>query len=952
MSTSVFRVAALTAALALFITTPVPLTAQVAAQAPARQPAFAPSDPLPFDTAVTRGTLPNGLTYYIRKNTRPEKRVMLQLAVKAGSIDETDEQQGLAHFLEHMAFNGSRHFKPGELIATLESTGARMGPHVNAYTSFDETVYMFQVPTDKPDIVQKGLQALADVGGGLTLDPKEIDKERGVVIEEWRGGLGAAARIRDQQIPVLFHKSKYAERLPIGKPEVLKSFTPEQLRAFYVRWYRPDRMALVVVGDIDPTQMESQVKAMFAGFRKPATPAPERSYEIPLPSEMLVKVATDPEATQSSISIVRKRTTGKDEHVADYRRNLTEELVEQMLNERFDELSRKKDAQFLGASAYDSALGPKVSLFTLGAAVEEGKLAPGLAALESESNRVKQFGFGASELDRAKKWQLASYERAYNERDKSESEGFASEYVSHFLTGEPAPGIEYEHGLVQSLVPSISAAEVADAARALFADNSRAVLAVSPQKTGLAVPGETELRDALTRADAVAVTAWKDAGSGKALIDSLPDPGAIKDRREIEPLGVTVVRFANGVEAWLKPTDFKNDQVLFSLVAQGGASLASSDRYLESLLAPALVQLSGLGGHNAVDLQKLLAGKIAGARASVALSTHSIAGSANPANLATALQLLYLSFTAPRNDEEAFGIIRKQLDATYANRDSNPALLYGEKVAQVNSGNHYTAQPITLERLAQLDRDAMATFYRERFSNAADFTFLMVGTFKIGEALPLVARYVGSLPSKGEPSSKPKDVGFRFPAVNEKATVEKGREPKVSTQISFFADPQPDPSELTRLTSANDVLEIALRDILREELGETYTVSVVLQQELHQRGGGHVAIQFTAAPQNLQKMTDRVLQEVQRLQKDGPSEDLTNRAKETARRDHETGMKQNGYWLSRLQSAKLLGLDPVTHFLEREKRIASVTPANIREMFVKYYPMNRYTIVTLLPEPK
>ena len=944
----ILRAGALTAALTTFITPAVPIVAQT----PAQQPTFAPSDPLPFDATVTKGTLPNGLTYYIRKNGRPEKRVMLQLAVKAGSIDESDDQQGLAHFLEHMAFNGSRNFKPGELIATLESTGARMGPHVNAYTSFDETVYMFQVPTDKPEIVQKGLQALADVGGGLTLDPKEIEKERGVVIEEWRGGLGAAARIRDQQIPVLFYKSKYAERLPIGKPEVLKTFTPEQLRAFYTRWYRPDRMALVVVGDIDPAQMESQVRTMFGAMQKPTAPAPPRSYEIPLPTEMLVKVATDPEATQSSVSIVRRRPSGKDERVADYRRTMTEQLVEQMLNERFDELSRKKDAQFLGASAYDSRLGPGVSLFTLGASVEEGKLSQGLAALEIESNRLKQFGFGAAELDRAKKWLLASYERAYNERDKSESGSFASEYVSHFLTGEPSPGIEYEYRLVQSLVPPITAAEVAEAARTLFADTSRAVLAVSPQKQGLAIPTEAQLRDALVKANAVAVTAWKDAGSGKALMDTVPDPGSVTERREIEPLGVTVVRFANGLEAWLKPTDFKNDQVLFSLVAQGGASLAAPERYLDALLAPALVQLSGVGGHNAVDLQKLLAGKIAGARASVGLSTHSIAGSASPANLETGLQLLYLTFTAPGNDEEAFGIIRKQLDATYANRDSNPALLYSEKVAQVNSGNHYTSQPITLERLAKLDRSAMAAFYRERFSNAADFTFFIVGAFKTDEALPLVARYVGSLPSKKESSSRPKDVGLKFPAAIEKATVEKGREPKVSTQISFFADPPQDPSELTRLTAAIEVLEIALRDILREELGETYTVSVGLQQELFQRGAGHVEVEFTAAPQNLEKMTERVMQEIQRMQKEGPSEDLTNRAKEAARREHETGMKQNGYWLSRLQTAKLLGLDPVIHFLEREKRIASVTPANIKEMFVKYYPMNRYTIVTLLPEQK
>jgi len=944
------RLTAVAAALA--VPSFVPLFVTLDAQATAQKPAFAPGDPLPFDKAVTRGTLPNGLTYYIRKNTRPEKRVMLQLAVKAGSVDETDQQQGLAHFLEHMAFNGSRHFKSGELIATLESTGARMGPHVNAYTSFDETVYMFQVPTDKEGIVDKGLQALADVGGGLTLDPKEIEKERGVVIEEWRGGLGAGARIRDQQIPVLFHKSKYAERLPIGKPEVLKSFTPAELRAFYTKWYRPDGMALVVVGDIDVAQVEATVQKMFGSISKPAAAAPARSYDIPLPPGMMVKVATDPEATQSSISLARKRKREPDNTVADYRRNLAEQMVSQMLNERFDELSRKKDAKFLGASAYESSLGPSVSLFSLGASVEEGKLADGLVALQIESNRVKQFGFGPAELERAKKWWLASYERAYNERDKSESGTFAQEYVSHFLNGEASPGIEFEYRLAQTLIPAITAAEVAEAAKVLFADTSRAILGVSPQKEGLAIPTEAQLRESLTKAEAVAVTAWNDVGTATALMEGTPDPGEIKERREIPQLGVTVVRFANGVEAWLKPTDYKNDQVLFSLVAPGGLSLAGPGRHLDAVLSTALVSLSGVGGHKAVDLQKLLAGKIASARPGFSLSTQAISGSANPANLETGLQLLYLNFTAPGNDEEAFGIIRKQLDATYANRDRNPGLLYSEKLSQVNTGNHYLSEPVTLERLAKLDRNAMAAFYKERFSNAADFTFLMVGTFKVDEALPLVARYVGSLPSKGTATSKAKDVGLKFPATIEKVTVEKGREPKVTTQISFFADPPQDSNELTRLTAATEVLDIALRDILREELGETYGVTVDFNQETFQRGGGHTFVQFTAAPQNLQKMTDRVLAEVARLQKEGPTEDLVNRAKESARREHEEGMKQNGYWLSRMQGAKLLGIDPVAHFLEREKRIANVSVANVKEMFNKYFPLDRYTIVSLLPEGK
>lgn len=464
------------------------------------------------------------------------------------------------------------------------------------------------------------------------------------------------------------------------------------------------------------------------------------------------------------------------------------------------------------------------------------------------------------------------------------------------------------------------------------------------------MPTEAQLRDAMGRADAVAVTAWNDAGSGRALLESPPDPGAIESRREVPELGLTVVRFANGVEAWLKPTDFKNDEVLYSLASPGGASLAPPATFVEALLAPALVQLSGIGGHRAVDLQKLLAGKLARASAAISLSTHAISGSARPGDLETGLQLLHLGFTAPGNDDEAFANIRKQLDAMYANREQNPGLLFSEKVGLVNSGNHYSAEPITRERLAKLDRDAMAAFYRERFSNAADFTFTMVGAFTVDAALPLVARYVGSLPSKGAAASRVKDVGLRFPSKILRETVTKGREPKVTTRISFFADPPPDAVEVTRVSTATDVLEIALRDILREEHGETYTVGVGLQQETFQRGGGHIAISFTAAPENLETMTERVMQEVRRMQKEGPSDDLLTRAKEAALREHETGMRQNGYWLARLQAAKLLDRDPVVQMLERDDRIRAVTAADVKAMYEKYFPMDRYTIVTLLPE--
>ena len=925
------------------------LLLQAQPQARAVPQAFAPGDRLPFDSAITTGTLPNGLRYYIRKNARPEKRVELQLAVKAGSVDEADDQQGLAHFLEHMAFNGSRHFPPGELIKTLESSGARMGPHLNAYTSFDETVYMFQLQTDREGLVEKGVQALADFAGGLTLDPKEIDKERGVVIEEWRGRLGASQRILDQQVPVLFYKSKYADRMPIGKPEVIKGATPERIRAFYQRWYRPDRMAVVIVGDADPQKMLALVKSEFGPLPKPAAAAPARSYPVPMHTETLVKVASDPEAQGSSVSIMRKRPARPDDTVADYRRSLVEQLVSRMLEERFSELARKPDAAFLGAGAGGGDLTPTVETFSLNASVQLGRAEPGLAALAIEAKRVQQYGFGPAELDRAQKTLLSFYERAYNERDKTESGSYAGEYVRNFLVGEPSPGIAYEFELAKWAVPGITVDEVSGAARRLLTEGSPVVLAVSPQKADVTIPTDDQLRAALAKAESVAVTAWADTTSGRAILEKVPDPGAVKERREIAALGLTIVRYANGVEAWFKPTDFKNDEIVFSLVSPGGASLAPPDKYIEAQVAPVYVALSGAGGHSATDLNRLLAGRQVRAMPTIGDYTHGIGGSSTPADLETALQLLYIRFTSPGADPQQFEVLRKQYEAMYANRANNPTALWSDKVAMVNTRGHYTAQPVTVERLSKLDREAMTAFYRDRFSNAADFTFFIVGAFKLDDAIPLVGRYVGSLPSQGKPTTTWKDTGVRFPDKGERATVQKGKEPKALTVISFAADPSPDATEQGRIDAATDVLEIAIRDILREELGQTYTVSVGLNQQLPQRGAGYVAIQFGGAPDAIDKMIDRTLQEVKRLQAEGPSEDLTNRAKESARREFETSMKQNGAWLGRLQVSKLLDRDPML-ILERPKRIDAITRDVLHETFKKYFPLDRYTVVTLMPE--
>jgi zinc protease len=447
----------------------------------------------------------------------------------------------------------------------------------------------------------------------------------------------------------------------------------------------------------------------------------------------------------------------------------------------------------------------------------------------------------------------------------------------------------------------------------------------------------------------VAVLPWSDTATATALMETPPPAAAVASRRELPDIGTTVVTFANGVEAWLKPTDFKNDQVLFTMYAPGGASLAAPQDYQQARFATHYVDLSGAGGFKAQDLEKMLAGKVASASPFVTMSTHGISGASSPAELETALQLLYQTFTAPGDDPEAFALMKRQLDSSVANRGRSPGQVFGEKVAQVTTSNHYTAQPLTAEAVAALDRAKMLAFYRARFSNAADFTVFMVGAFKVDAVVPLLARYVGALPSTGAKSSQFKDAGVRFPAAIERVKVEKGREPRSQTVIGFFADPAFDPMEQERVIAATSVLETVLRDSLREDLGQTYTVSVGLSQSPPQRGDGYISVSFGAAPENIEAMTTRVLDVVKRLQNDGPAADLVANAREGARRDYETALKQNGYWMRRLQTIHLLGGNP-SDVITRNQRIDAVTPAAVKDVLTKYLPLDRYAVVTLVPE--
>ena len=903
---------------------------------------------LPLDKAIRTGTLPNGLTFYIRKNDEPDDRAMLRLPVKAGSIDEADDQRGLAHVLEHMAFNGSTHFPPGELVKYLESIGARFGPHVNAYTSFDETVYMLDVPVNRPGALTRAFEAMSDFAGGISLDPAEIDKERGVVIEEWRGRLGANERMLQPQLNAMLGGSKYTNRLPIGTPEILKSFPHQRLRDFYRDFYRPDRIAIIVVGDIDPADVEAQIRKHF-GVLPAAQPAQRASAPVPPHQETRYAIVMDREAQGSSITVLHKRPRRDLETVGEYRRSLVQRLMYQMMNARFSEISRQPNAPFLAASAGEDSFVRPIDAFAVSARVQDGGTARGLNALAQELARVRQHGFGEAELGRAKATMLAGYERAYNERDKSESPDLADELVRHFLVAEGAPGIEVEVDLVKKFLPTITAAETAAMARELITEENRVVLSTAPEKAGLTPVSETALREALTTGLSASVEPWKDAIAGRELISKAPTPGKVKSRREITEIGVTVLTLSNGVEVWLKPTNFRNDQITFTSYARGGLSLASPEDYFNATLATSLVGLSGIGGFTPVDLNKLLAGKIAGVSPSVSTYTHGMGGGTTPRDIETTLQLLYLQFTAPNRDPAAFNLLRQRLEATLANQAQNPGSVFGERVRCVTTTNHYTCRQLKVEDIPTLNADRMYAFYQQLYANAADFTFFVVGSFKVEEMVPLLEKYVASLPSQGSSTAKLNDLKLQFPEKPVREQVYKGQEPRSQTVMSFFADTKLEEFETHRLQAATTVVENRLRDILREQLGGTYSVGVGYSNTAPVPGYGTTSVQFGSSPENVEKLQAAVMAELDKLRKEGPTAADVQAAKEAEKNSIQEGLRENSYWQGSLQAMHVLGRDPLG-ILRRIERADSLNQENIHAAIRKYFPAERSTIVTLWPE--
>ena len=901
------------AILALALCAPAVLPAQRA-----RPRAVALTGPLPADPAVTIGTLPNGLRYYVRKNTRPEKRVLVWLAVKTGSVFEDDDQRGLAHLLEHMAFNGTKHFKPGELVSFFETAGARFGPHVNAYTSFDETVYMLQVPTDKEGLVDKGLLALADFAGGMSLDPTEIDKERGVVIEEWRLRQGASWRILEKQAPVLYYKSRYAERIPIGTPEILRSFPAARLKDFYETWYRPDRMAVVVVGDIDPAAMVPKVRELFAPLKPARAAAAEPNREVPAHAETFVNVAADAEAQATNVSVLHKRPQLSQGSAEDYRRDHVRQLMYQMLNLRFSEITQRPDAPFLGAGAGRrnwprTRRPPRLAHAPPMAGSQRGSRRccsrPGAPA-SSGSPTANWIARGG------RCWPATSARTRNATRRKAPATRASTSAISS--TASRSPASPTSSSSPRRCCPASPWPKSARPRASCWPTPAASCWRPHPKRPTSRCPPRPICAACWRRPATTTLTPWTETLSRTELLTSKPTAGKVTASRSIDAIGTTVLTLSNGAEVWLKPTDFKNDQVLLGAVARGGASTAPEAEYLETVLAASLVSLGGVGGLKPPEIGKILAGRLVGVGAFIDLSTQGVRGSSRPQDLETALQMLYLTFTAPNQDPQAMDLLKRQLSALVANRNQNPQAVFGDRLRALNTGNSYLVRPFTTESVSGLKQDVMARAYAARFANAADFSVPHRRHVRPGghhAAHRAIHRRAAFERARASTTDKP--LNFVFPAAVERLRVEQGKEPKSDTVITFFSDTGGKMDEETIANGAASLLQIRLRDLLREELGGTYSVSADYSNVLPSPGYGTSTISFGSSPENAEKLTAAVLAEVKRLATEGPTAEDAAKVREQEKRELETSLKQNGYWLGGLQTLITLAARPSAARLER-----------------------------------
>ena len=861
--------------------------------------------PIPIDPNVRIGKLDNGLTYYIRHNELPEKRADFYIAQKVGSILEEDNQRGLAHFLEHMCFNGTTNFPGKGIINWLETIGVRFGENLNAYTSIEETVYNIDnVPVIRDGIVDSCLLILHDWANDLTLAEAEIDNERGVIHEEWRTGQGAMMRMYEQALPKAMEGSKYGHRLPIGTIEVIDNFPYQALRDYYEAWYRPDQQGIIVVGDIDVDKVEAKIKELFSPIQMPAN-APERKYEpVPDNKEPIVTIAKDKEQPSTMIYLWHKHPATPNEakgNIGYLVQNYLFSMISSMMHARLEELRQGANPPFIYAASGDSDfLMAKTTEAFVGMAMSKDDGIPtALSALVREIERARKFGFTASEYARAKADYLRELESAYNERDKMKNDEYVEEYVRHFIDNEPIPGIETEYAIMNQLVPNIPVEAINSILPQLIKDENIVINIFGPDKEGMIYPTEAEILDVLKKTKAEEITAYEDKVSDEPLLKETPKAGKIVKTEE-GPFGSTALTLSNGVRVVVKNTDFKADDIRMRAYSPGGTSIFGTNEFIQIKMLNSVASLGGLGNFSNVDLEKVLAGKKASVNAIVGSQTEILSGYCSPKDLETLMQLVYLSFTAPRMDDAAFESFKQRTKASLANQEANPMTALTDTLQKEMYGNHPMAKRFKAEMVDQIDYNRIMEMYKDRFKEAGDFTFLFVGNINMEEAKPLIETYLGGLPTINRKENF-KDIQMDIRKGTHKNVFEKQMEtPKASVISIISGNCEYNLKNDLLMTMLSQTMDMVYIETIREKEGATYGVSTTGMISRYPKDEAVFQIYFDTDPAKREKMEQLVMAELQKVAKEGPRPEHLAKVKEFLLKKHLENVKENGYWLNKL----------------------------------------------------
>jgi len=905
--------------------------------------------PLPTDPHVVRGQLPNGIHYVIRRNLKPEKRAELRLVVNAGSILEDDDQRGLAHFVEHMMFDGTKRFPKKDLVNFLERVGMRFGADLNAYTSFDETVYMLTIPTDTARLVSSALDVLQDwASGSATFDAAELKKERGVVIEEWRTGRDASARVQNRQFPVMLQGSKYALRVPIGTKENLETFADSLAIKFYRDWYRPDLMTVIAVGDFDAAQMEASIRQRFAGIPMPAAPRAREYAAVPDHDQTLVSIETDKEYPLSSVGLLWLKARDSMRTVGDFKRSLVSSFYDGMVNARFAEITQHADAPFAFAQGGRGSFVRTKDAYQLFAGVKESGFERAAQALLAESERISRFGFTQTELDRQRTNLLRSVEQQYAERDKTVSARFVEEYVSSTLWGTPTVGIDSEQVLVKRLAPTITLADVNALSQTSFGEKNRVVLVAAPEKPDVHVPTATAMLRVFDAAKAATLTAYVDSSSDAALVPNLPAPGKIVAERTLPETGILEWTLSNGAKVLLKPTDFKADELLFAARSSGGESLVPNADVVNADLSSVVMSRSGVGSFNAIALGKRLAGKKVNVAAGLDGNGEGVRGTASIQDMETMFQLAWLRMQAPRVDTSAYLAFKAQMRAMLANNKNDPESVFGDTVEATMSQHNPRVHLLSAELLDSVDLKKAYDIYRDRFADASGFTFFLVGSFKPDSVRPFVEQYLASLPSLGR-HEKVADNGIRPPAGVVQKTVKKGVEPKAETSLIFTGTCSYSMANRESMDALSELLNIRLREVLREEKGGTYGANAGGSCSNIPYDHYSFTVDFGSAPERVDELVAAVFKVFDEIKAGTVSDSNLTKIKEIQLRGHETGLKQNAAWLNAMTDADEDRRDQ-RDFLRYPELVKGLTREMIRDAARQYLDPAQYARFTLLPE--